>query len=103
MNAAALLAAKAYGNVGASATISSSNGPQVAGGADFAALLASQVSNTVESTKAAESQASLAMTGRGELIDVVTAMSAAEVQLETMMAFRDQAINAYQEITRMPI
>jgi flagellar hook-basal body complex protein FliE len=37
------------------------------------------------------------------MIDVVTAVAAAEVQMETMLAFRDQAIQAYQEIMRMPI
>ena len=31
------------------------------------------------------------------------AVAAAEVQMETMIAFRDQAIQAYQEIMRMPI
>ena len=33
----------------------------------------------------------------------VTAISAAESSLETVMAIRDQVINAYQEIMRMPI
>ncbi len=41
--------------------------------------------------------------GNAELIDVVTAISAAEASLETMLAVRDQVIAAYQEIMRMPI
>ena len=41
--------------------------------------------------------------GQAELVDVVTAMAAAEVQLETVIAVRDQVIRAYQEILRMPI
>ena len=41
--------------------------------------------------------------GKAELVDVVTAISAAESSLETVMAVRDQVINAYQEIMRMPI
>ena len=41
--------------------------------------------------------------GRGELIDVVTAVASAEASLETVMAVRDQVISAYQEIMRMPI
>ena len=41
--------------------------------------------------------------GRAELIDVVTAISSAEASLETVMAVRDQVIQAYQEIMRMPI
>ena len=41
--------------------------------------------------------------GQGSLIDVVTAISSAEASLETAMAVRDQMIQAYQEIMRMPI
>jgi flagellar hook-basal body complex protein FliE len=41
--------------------------------------------------------------GKTELVDVVTAISAAEASLETVMAVRDQVISAYQEIMRMPI
>jgi flagellar hook-basal body complex protein FliE len=41
--------------------------------------------------------------GKAELIDVATAISAAEASLETVMAVRDQVISAYQEIMRMPI
>jgi flagellar hook-basal body complex protein FliE len=70
---------------------------------NFSSMLAQQVSSTVEATKAAETQAAQAVTGKAEMIDVVTAVAAAEVQMETMLAFRDQAIQAYQEIMRMPI
>jgi flagellar hook-basal body complex protein FliE len=101
MNAAALMASKAYGLAGGVAT--PTNGPKLAEGADFSSLLAAQFSNTVEASKAAETQAASAAVGKAELVDVVTAISAAEVQLETMIAFRDQAIQAYQEISRMPI
>ena len=41
--------------------------------------------------------------GKGSLIDVVTAVTSAEASLETVMAVRDQVIQAYQEIMRMPI
>jgi flagellar hook-basal body complex protein FliE len=102
MNAAALLAAKAYGATGATGIPSS--GPAVAeSGFNFANMLAQQVSSTVEATKGAEAQAAMAVTGKAEMVNVVTAVAAAEVQMETMIAFRDQAIQAYQEIMRMPI
>ena len=41
--------------------------------------------------------------GRGDIVDVVTAIAAAETQLQTVIAVRDQVISAYQEILRMPI
>jgi flagellar hook-basal body complex protein FliE len=103
MNATALLAAKAYGATGATG-LASSSGPAIAeSGFNFANMLAQQVTSTVEATKAAESQAAQAVQGKAEMVNVVTAVAAAEVQMETMIAFRDQAINAYQEIMRMPI
>ena len=102
MNAATLLAAKAYGATGATGI--GAAGPAVAeSGFNFANMLAQQVTSTVEATKGAEAQAGLAATGKAEMVNVVTAIAAAEVQMETMLAFRDQAISAYQEIMRMPI
>jgi len=38
-----------------------------------------------------------------ELTDVVTAVSNAEVTLQTVVAVRDKVIAAYQDIMRMPI
>ncbi|AMS29603.1 flagellar hook-basal body complex protein FliE [Aquidulcibacter sp.] len=102
MNSAALLAAKAYGAAAGGAA--PSTGPAIADtNFNFSSMLAQQVSSTVEATKAAETQAAQAVTGKAEMVDVVTAVAAAEVQMETMLAFRDQAIQAYQEIMRMPI
>ena len=102
MNSAALLAAKAYGAAAGGAAPSTV--PVIADtNFNFSSMLAQQVSSTVEATKAAETQAAQAVTGKAEMIDVVTAVAAAEVQMETMLAFRDQAIQAYQEIMRMPI
>lgn len=101
MNSAALLASKAYGIAGGITPVQS--GPKVAETPDFGSLLAAQVSQTVDTSKAAEGMASRAAVGKADLVDVVTAVSAAEVQMETMIAFRDQAIQAYQEISRMAI
>jgi flagellar hook-basal body complex protein FliE len=58
----------------------------------------------VEATVGAAEQMTVqAATGQAEMVDVVTAVAAAEVQLETVVAVRDQVIRAYQEILRMPI
>jgi flagellar hook-basal body complex protein FliE len=102
MNATALLAAKAYGTT--TSTGVAASGPAVAEqGVNFANMLAQQVTSTVEATRGAEAQAAQAVQGKAEMVNVVTAVAAAEVQMETMIAFRDQAISAYQEIMRMPI
>ena len=57
----------------------------------------------MDASKHAETQIVAHAQGKAQLIDVATALSAAETSLETVMAVRDQVINAYQEIMRMPI
>lgn len=81
-----------------------------AGGADaagatggFGDILKSAMQDTMKSTKAAETQIVAQAQGKAQLIDVVTAISSAEQNLNTVMAIRDQVISAYQEIMRMPI
>ena len=41
--------------------------------------------------------------GKGNVVDVVTAVAETEVAVETMVAVRDRIISAYEEIMRMPI
>jgi flagellar hook-basal body complex protein FliE len=69
----------------------------------FADMLTSVMGDMTASSRAAETQMASAVQGQGSLIDVVTAISSAEASLETVMAVRDQVIQAYQEIMRMPI
>ena len=70
---------------------------------DFGQLIQEAVRSAGQATAAAETQAMNVAAGRGDIVDVVTAIAAAEAQLETVMAVRDQVIQAYQEILRMPI
>jgi flagellar hook-basal body complex protein FliE len=44
-----------------------------------------------------------AAAGKGDLVDVVTAITESEAALETLVAVRDRMIAAYEEIMRMPI
>ncbi|HET6969574.1 MAG TPA: flagellar hook-basal body complex protein FliE [Phenylobacterium sp.] len=69
----------------------------------FADMLKSAIGDAVGASKHAEQQMAAQVAGKTELVDVVTAISAAESSLETVMAVRDQVISAYQEIMRMPI
>ena len=97
-----MLAVKAYAaaqNGGAGATRSAG----AATGADFASLVQNAMSQAVDASRTAETQMTRQVQGKAELVDVVTAVSAAEASLETVMAVRDQVIQAYQEIMRMPI
>ena len=66
-------------------------------------MLKNVMEQAVETSRTAETQMAAHVQGKAQLIDVVTAISAAETSLETVMAVRDQVISAYQEIMRMPI
>ncbi len=96
-----LSVAKAYAAVQSQAAALAPAAAEPAGG--FAEILKSTLADVASNTRAAETQMVKQVQGKAELVDVATAISAAEASLETVMAVRDQVINAYQEIMRMPI
>lgn len=96
-----LAVAKAYAATQSQAAGAAGAAPAAGGG--FADILKSAMNDAVQASRTAETQMVNQVQGKAELIDVVTAISAAEASLETVMAVRDQVINAYQEIMRMPI
>ncbi len=98
----ALAAAKAYAATQKTGGIPGADAGAVPG-ASFGDLLKNVMGDAMQSSKAAETQMANHVQGKGQLIDVVTAISSAEASLETVMAVRDQVISAYQEIMRMPI
>ena len=78
-------------------------GAAPAQGPNFGNMVADAVGSVEATVQNAEQLTVQAASGQAELVDVVTAVAAAEVQLETVVAVRDQVIRAYQEIMRMPI
>lgn len=72
-------------------------------GGDFAKMLGQAVQGVVDSGKVADTKAMEMVNGRGDMIDVVTAISQTELAMDTMVAVRDRVISAYEEIMRMPI
>ena len=95
-----LSAARAYQQAARSGA---SGGAQGGEAMDFGQLVQQAVHEAQRTTASAEQSATQVAAGQGDIVDVVTAISAAETQLETVMAVRDQVIQAYQEILRMPI
>jgi flagellar hook-basal body complex protein FliE len=98
-----LAAAKAYAATQQSVGAGSGGAAAAGGGQSFGDILKSAMSDAVRASKHAETQMAAQVQGKADLVDVVTAVSSAESSLETVMAIRDQVINAYQEIMRMPI
>jgi len=73
-------------------------------GGDFASLLTRSLGGAVQAGQQAEAQAVSAVGGGGaDLTHVVTAVSRAELALQTTVAVRDRVLQAYQDIIKMPI
>jgi flagellar hook-basal body complex protein FliE len=73
-------------------------------GGDFAALLSRSLGGAVETGQQAEAMTTSAVSGgSSNLTQVVTAVSRAELALQTTIAVRDRVLQAYQDIIKMPI
>ncbi len=69
----------------------------------FGSLLKAGVEQIVDTQSKSEEMSAKAVTGEANIVDVVQAVTEAEVVLQTAVAVRDRVIGAYQEIMRMPI
>jgi len=93
-------AARAYQQAANATSVGGGSGAE---SVDFAGLVQDAIRQAGQSASVAENQALAVAGGQGDIVDVVTAIAAAETQLQTVIAVRDQVISAYQEILRMPI
>ena len=82
----------------------STSSAQATDGGQFAELLQGLISKTTQATGKAESLTLAATQGQDvPLHEVVQAITEAQLTLQTLTAVRDRAVEAYQEIIRMPI
>jgi flagellar hook-basal body complex protein FliE len=88
-------AADAYGRV--------DRGDSGNSGSDFGTTLQHTLQGAVDTFHAADTESTEALTGGGNLTEVVTALSRAELTLQTATAIRDRVVQAYQDIMKMPI
>jgi flagellar hook-basal body complex protein FliE len=91
----------AYSNTARAAVPSGELKPQT--GQTFANLLESAGDQAMHSLQSGEKASIQAMSGKADLADVVTAVSNAEVTLQTVVAVRDRVVAAYLDILKMPI
>lgn len=99
----AIRAAEAYAQAARTAAAAPAEGPGEAAKPNFGEMVKSAIADTAVSLQAGEGAAAQVANGEASLVDVVTAISAAEASLETALAVRNRVIEAYQEIMRMPI
>src|SRR5690242_8808303 len=92
-------AVAAYANAGKAAA----PGAGAGAGTNFADMVRNAAEGAVDTLRESEAASMQATTGKADLTQVVTAVSNAEVTLQTVAALRDRVVQAYQEILRMPI
>ncbi len=89
----------------AAAEAYSRNAGSAAGDAatSFGSVVSQALDQAVQTGHAADDQAMKALSGGGNLTEVVTALSHAEMTLQAATAIRDKVVQAYQDIIKMPI
>ncbi|MFC5069404.1 flagellar hook-basal body complex protein FliE [Flaviflagellibacter deserti] len=102
------LAASAYSRLanigGASSGLPTPGiGSQTSQGGGFAQMLESAIGEVSKAGANSDAQTMQAVQGKGDIVNVVTAVAESEVALQTLVSVRDKVISAYEEIMRMPI
>ncbi len=69
----------------------------------FGAMLDTAVKDTIATARQAETTSMAGLAGHASITDVVTAVSKAELTMQTAMTIRDRVVQAYQDILKMPI
>ncbi len=76
---------------------------QGVGGDEFSGLVRNAIQEAIKIGEQSENLSIAAIQDKADLGQVVTAVAEAEVALQTVVAVRDKMIEAYREITRMPM
>lgn len=88
--------AEVYGQTGATGTGSSS-------ATSFTDTMSKVLNEAEQAGYAADMQSMRAISGTGSLTEVVTALSHAELTLQTVTTIRDRVVQAFQDVMKMPI
>ena len=78
-------------------------GPDTPGGGGFGEALSSALNSAVQTGEQADAQAAQGLNGQGDLTQIVTSVTQAQMALQTTVALRDRMVQAYQSIINMPI
>lgn len=98
------LAAQAYSS---SSNIATAKPAQLdkkdAGGVQFSDFLKKTAESSINTMRKGEVVAAQGIQGKADPTDVVAAVNAADITLQSVVAIRDRMVTAYNEILRMPI
>jgi flagellar hook-basal body complex protein FliE len=101
INPANANAIAAYSNTARAAVPNAELRPQP--GPTFSNLIETEAQQALSTSHMAEKTSIAGIAGKADLTDVVTAVSNAEMTLQTVVAVRDRVIGAYLDILKMPI
>src|SRR5580658_11213659 len=73
------------------------------GASGFGASLQQAMQGAMDAGHTADTKSMEALSGTGNLTDVVTAVARAQLALQTATAVRDRVVSAYQDIMKMAI
>ena len=71
------------------------------GGQGFGDMLEKAMRSSADTLRAGEAASADAVQGKGNIQQLVGTITQAELMLETVVAVRDRAVSAYQELMRM--
>ena len=69
----------------------------------FGTALSNALNSAVQTGEQADTQAAQGLNGQGNLTQIVTSVTQAQLALQTTVALRDRMVEAYQSIMNMPI
>ncbi len=93
----------AYRNMQRESGLGGLKAREQASGESFAEALREATDDAIGTLKTSEEQSMKAAMGKADLNELIVAVSKAELTLQTVVTVRDRAVQAYQDIMRMPI
>ena len=69
----------------------------------FADMVGGMLEDVRDATAKAEVASAKALVGEADMVEVVTAVSNAEMVVDTVVRVRDKVMGAYQQISKMPL
>ncbi|MBA5725865.1 flagellar hook-basal body complex protein FliE [Bombella favorum] len=69
----------------------------------FSSVLNNAIQGAINTGKVAESQTAQALSGKGNMSDVVASVEEAKLTLQTVTTLRDRFVSAYQDVMRMSV
>jgi flagellar hook-basal body complex protein FliE len=73
------------------------------GGVSFGAMLKDALGSVMDAGRKSDAQTVAMASGKGNVMDVVTAVAETDVAVSTLVSVRDRVIQSYEDIMKMPI